>query len=108
MEEKKIELHDLARLDELVREIVQMHLSYIKKGFGTSEIAQTLAAIYCRRFEQQLDDEAMVILKKEQPSNTQIFGSSSPFETATRMCMNMATGFLRAVSDIMLRCRDRA
>ena len=101
MAEKKISVHDLARLDEIVKEMAQMHLSYIKMGHTSSEIAETFGQIYFHEFGDILDEEGLKCLRKELSANSQMCGSGTTFEATGRMCIHMASGFLRAVAKKM-------
>lgn len=98
LEKKKMDVGDLARIVEIEQEMAQLHLSYIKKGFTTSEIAETFAMIYFHEFSKTLDKEGLKCLRREQSLNSQMSGSGTTFEATGRMCIRMASGFIRLVT----------
>lgn len=98
MERKKMEIHDLARLTRITDELAQMHLDYIKQGFTTVEIAETLGRSYFHSFNAKLDEEGVKCLRCELSANSQMCGSGTTFEATGRVCIRMASGLLRAVS----------
>lgn len=101
LEKKKMDVGDLTRIVEIEKEMAEMHLSYIKKGFTTSEIAETFGQIYFHEFGNILDEEGLKCLKRELSAYSQKCGSGTVFEATGRMCIHMAAGFLRAVAKKM-------
>ena len=98
MAERKISTHDLARLVEIEKEMAQMHQKYIKMGFSASDIAETFATIYFREFSETLDEDGLNCLKRELSIYNQTCGSGEVAEATGRMCIRMASGFLKAVT----------
>lgn len=101
MADKKMDIRDLTRLIQLTEELVQLHLKYIKTGSTSTEIAETFGRIYFHEFERILDEEGLKCLKRELSANSQMFGSGTAFEATGRVCIRVASGFLRAVSNKM-------
>jgi len=99
--EKKISTHDLARLAQITKEMAEMHQQYIKMGYTSTEIAETFGRIYFHEFGDILDEEGLKCLRRELSANSQMCGSGTTFEATGRMCIHIASGFLRAVAKKM-------
>lgn len=107
MAEIKMDRRDASELIRIVKELVALLHKYIKLGFSTREIAETFAAIFFHVFSETVDDEELVCLQRELPKMDQIYSSKSRFEATSRMCLNMASGFMQNVAKAMGQNHNR-